>query len=183
MITPEKMKDKAKYSTLDIVKALGIPRERLRDWMSRGFIEPTLPARGQGTKSGFTLADVYGVALFGKLIQVGLKRDMASKVVKEIVKYGDLLRGLPYIVVKIEALESGNHIRVNSAFGGQMLALRLEVTEDMTMTQPLKADLTPAWVDGENVGKMEDEGSWDLIFVVNFIRVLDEVNEAFEEWG
>ena len=177
----EEQKDterKARYSTLDIVKALGIPRERLRDWMSRGFIEPTLPARGQGTKAGFTLADVYGVALFDRLLQMGLKREMASKVVKAIVLYGDLLHGFPYIVVKIEAVESETRVHVGSFSGGKMLALRLEVSGDRIRTQHLKADFSPVWEEG---GMMEDEGAWDLIYVINFTKVLQRVNKGLEK--
>ena len=37
------------YSTIDISKALNIPRERLRDWMVRGFIKPSLPSTSKGT--------------------------------------------------------------------------------------------------------------------------------------
>ena len=53
-----------KFSTLDIVKALSIPRERLRDWMNNGFVVPTTRSEGQGTKAIFTRDDIYLVALF-----------------------------------------------------------------------------------------------------------------------
>jgi len=66
------------YSTLDIVKALDIPRERLRDWMNKGFVKPTKPAEGQGTKAIFTRYDVYNVELFRKLIAFGLNRKDAA---------------------------------------------------------------------------------------------------------
>ena len=52
------------FSTLDIVKALRIPRERLRDWMNNGFVVPTILSQGQGTKAVFTRGDIYLVALF-----------------------------------------------------------------------------------------------------------------------
>jgi len=67
------------FSTLDIVKALDIPRERLRDWMNKGFVKPTTPAEGQGTKAIFTRGDVYCVALFQRLLEVGFKREDASR--------------------------------------------------------------------------------------------------------
>lgn len=66
------------YSTLDIIKGLNIPRERLRGWMKEGFIKPTVPALGQGTKAIFTLDDVYGIALFQSLISIGFHRKIAA---------------------------------------------------------------------------------------------------------
>ena len=66
------------FSTLDIVKALEIPREKLKEWMKRGFIRPTIPASGQGIKAVFTRADVYAVSLFEELIKKGFKREIAS---------------------------------------------------------------------------------------------------------
>lgn len=76
------------YSTLDIVKALEIPRERLRDWMNKGFIKPTIPAEGQGTRAVFTRSDVYAVALFQNLIEVGFKRSQASDFIYKLEKIG-----------------------------------------------------------------------------------------------
>jgi hypothetical protein len=66
------------FSTLDICVALEIPRERLRGWMKEGYIEPTEPAQGQGTKAVFTRQDVYKIALFRLLIERGFKRIQAS---------------------------------------------------------------------------------------------------------
>ncbi len=69
------------YSTLDIVKALGIPRERLRSWMNEGFIKPSKPAEGKGTKAIFTRADVYSVELFSNLLPLGFKREVAASLI------------------------------------------------------------------------------------------------------
>ena len=74
------------FSTLDIVKALKIPRERLRDWMNQGFVKPTIPAEGQGTKAVFTRTDVYLLALFRHLVNSGFKRDMAAFILKHELK-------------------------------------------------------------------------------------------------
>ena len=72
-----------KFSTLDIVKALGIPRERLRDWMNHGFVVPTTRSEGQGTKAVFTRDDIYLVALFVDLLKKGFKRDRASDLIRK----------------------------------------------------------------------------------------------------
>jgi hypothetical protein len=68
------------YSTLDICKALKIGREKLRDWMNRNYIQPSIQeARGQGTKALFSRNDIYRIALFKKFIADKFKRDMAKR--------------------------------------------------------------------------------------------------------
>ena len=71
------------FSTLDIVKALSIPRERLRDWMNNGFVVPTIKSEGQGTKAIFTRNDIYLVAFFVDLLKKGFKRYRASDLIKK----------------------------------------------------------------------------------------------------
>ena len=81
----------AKYSTLDIVKATGIPIERLRDWLNRGYIEPTLPSLGQGRKALFSDVDIYAIELFQKLIARGFSRHAASELIKNFTGIGGVL--------------------------------------------------------------------------------------------
>ena len=71
------------FSTLDIVKAIDIPRERLRDWMNRGFISPSISAEGQGTKAVFTRDDIYGIALFRNLVGYGFSREVAGNLLRD----------------------------------------------------------------------------------------------------
>jgi len=70
------------FSTFDIVKALKIPRERLREWMNRLYIRPTMPPQGQGKKAVFSRQDVYDVQLFRQLVDFGIERDTAQHHVK-----------------------------------------------------------------------------------------------------
>jgi len=72
------------FSTFDIVKALGIPRERLKDWMNNGFVKPTIPAEGQGTKAIFTRVDLYLTELFRDLLNKGFKRGIAADFIRKI---------------------------------------------------------------------------------------------------
>ena len=76
---------KEQYSTLDIVKALKIPRGRLREWIDHSFIIPSVSAEGQGTKAVLTRTDVYGVALFRQLLKLGFSRTMASRITRDFV--------------------------------------------------------------------------------------------------
>jgi hypothetical protein len=76
---------KTGYSTLDIVRTLGIPRERLREWLNRGFITPGIQqANGAGTKALFGLEDLYRIMLFKQLVESGISREMASKVLNSL---------------------------------------------------------------------------------------------------
>jgi len=87
------------FSTTDIFKALGIPRERLKDWMMNDFVEPTVPAKGKGIPAVFTKSDIYLIALFQDLIQKGFKRLGASIVVKYLKKKFDNMSEIYYIMV------------------------------------------------------------------------------------
>ena len=68
-ITSKFMYSERKFSIVDIVKRLGIPTERLRDWMNRCFVFTSdQEAAGQRTKAIFNRLDVYGIALFEYLV-------------------------------------------------------------------------------------------------------------------
>jgi len=70
------------YSTIDLSKAFDIPRERLRDWMVKDFIKPSLPSTSKGTIAIFTKNDACRVYLFDVLVDAGLTRKAAGKVAK-----------------------------------------------------------------------------------------------------
>ena len=66
------------FSTFDVLKILDIKRERLREWMNRGFIIPTVPAEGLGSKAVFSVVDIYKIAVFKKLVESGVRRSRAA---------------------------------------------------------------------------------------------------------
>ena len=91
------------FSTFDINKTLEIPRERLRDWMVRGFVEPSIQAEGAGTRAVFDRVDVYLVALFQELLEGGLSRSMAAIFIKQLRRNKQLratLADTDYIICK-----------------------------------------------------------------------------------
>lgn len=78
------------YTTTDIMK-LGIKRERLKDWMERNFITPSIQkASGQGTKNIFSIYDLYTIKLFEFLVENGFSREDAGLRIKWLTM---LLRG------------------------------------------------------------------------------------------
>lgn len=102
----------AKYSTVNIVKVTGIPMERLRDWLNRGYIEPTLPSLGQGRKALFSDVDIYGIELFQKLISRGFSRQEASKLIKKFTTLGSILGSTNYIIFVRRKTANEEHIDV-----------------------------------------------------------------------
>ena len=76
--------EKREFSTFDVVKILSIRRERLREWMIKGFVVPTKKAEGVGTKAIFTLLDIYKVAVFFEFINHGINREQASNYVYNV---------------------------------------------------------------------------------------------------
>ena len=66
---------KKSYTTTDIAK-LGIKRERLKEWMTKGYIKPSIEtASGAGTKNLFSLLDLYLIELFNYLVGRGFSRE------------------------------------------------------------------------------------------------------------
>ena len=59
---------------------MSIPRERLKDWLTREYIVPSIQkASGQGTKNLFSLMDLYLIKLFEYLLARGFARKDAQK--------------------------------------------------------------------------------------------------------
>lgn len=67
------------YTTFDIMKMFKVHRECLRSWMELGFITPTIPATGQGTKNLFDFEALVKVAVFKDLVDFGLNRTRAAE--------------------------------------------------------------------------------------------------------
>lgn len=73
---------KKAYTTTDVGK-LGIKLGRLKEWVALGYIEPSIQkAAGAGTKSLFSLWDMYRIKLFEYLTDRGFKREEAASRVK-----------------------------------------------------------------------------------------------------
>ena len=71
-------------TTAEISKRLGIPRERLNDWLKRGYISPSHPATGTGGQHRFSRSDAYRIYLFQQLLAEGVPRDKAAGVIQEL---------------------------------------------------------------------------------------------------
>ncbi|MBC8466720.1 MAG: MerR family transcriptional regulator [Deltaproteobacteria bacterium] len=141
------------FSTLDIVKALGIPRERLREWMNRGFVKPTIDAKGQGTKATFTVEDIYLVALFRHLVDKGIKRFNAGIYLSE------------NIVAGTKSFFDSNFIMIMDRSDGSLLIARESIKGLYDFLAPFLSS---------------DDGDIEHIIIVNFKKIRKIVDEALK---
>ena len=161
------------YSTLDIVKALEIPRERLRDWMSREFIIPSVQSEGQGTKAIFTRYDIYGIALFKKMVESGLSRTVAGDWVNNFIsREKDGTDGQKTDIIKLIVTLGGE------SFSESIVSQDwfVDLSTGMTAPNPKKLphDINPLSL----FSKMKEQYSkkWDVIILINFKNLRDEVD-------
>ena len=159
----------ARFRTLGICKALGIERERFRDWTKTGQIRPTLPAFGQGTKAGFTLGDVYTIALFKRMIDTGYKRELSAKLISQFMGFveGNPIEFLQYIlcIVKTNPDTGEQDIQVESLGQGDRDTLQI--------------NLSAARIHFD-VPIMDDIIGWEGMFMFNLVQLRQEVNAALE---
>lgn len=157
---------KEEYSTLDIVKALKIPRGRLREWIDQNFIIPSVSAEGQGTRAVFTRIDVYGVALFRQLLKLGFSRSMASRITRDFVSREKAqTRGKArYLVFKIGE-KNGEPAIIDSRILSRNCNINIETLEDL----------------GPEAIGPEALIEWSSVIIINFQHLQEEADAALGE--
>jgi len=68
------------YSTSEVLAALNIEAERFRKWILECNITPDIRASGTGRTHFFSLENIYAIAVFTKLVDMGLNRAIASEI-------------------------------------------------------------------------------------------------------
>ena len=122
------------FSTLDACKILKLNRERLRDWMNRGFVIPSVQkAKGQGTKALFSRDDLYMIRTFGALLENRIARERAAESVEAIInlrgksKEYKLIMECDYILFrsgyKIHEGKAERDVAVSNLYTGELLDL------------------------------------------------------------
>lgn len=90
---------KKEFTSTEISKALGIEWGRLREWIVKGFIVPSVKGQeGPGRAILFSLDDVYGIYLFRQMVEYGWNRGFASVHVKKMINRADFAR-YPYVAL------------------------------------------------------------------------------------
>jgi hypothetical protein len=169
---------KTEFSTLDIGKALKIPRERLREWIDRGFVLPSVSASGQGTKAIFTLRDVYSIALFECLIDYGFNRATASGLMKNFM---NKLKGEPQghetaFILFEESVISGKKCTsvITLTYDDWVIGLK-SGTYWLDGSPPIATSLAP----GKYRMMISPTGlGWQTMHIVNFKELRENVNQV-----
>lgn len=71
------MKDR--FSIGEVIKALNIPRERFKEWVLRGYVKASIQEpQGSRKLSFYSISDILIIAIFKKLIESGISRNVAK---------------------------------------------------------------------------------------------------------
>jgi len=167
-----------KYSTLYVCKILNMDRERFRAWLLQEYFRPTLPSLGRGTRVGFSRSDIYGIALFKLLVEIGIKREVVSDLVGKWI--GSIEEGMGPDDVGIfgkstyfmygRVMREGQEeyfSRIHIDGSGQGI-MKMDLHPDRLQMEKLPADMV---------------GEWSYINIVNLAQIRQEVDEAMAKEG
>ena len=73
--------DEIAFSTLEVCKILMLERERLREWINKGFVRPAIYNNKKW--ASFTTHYLYLIALFKMLVEYGFNRKVAANILEE----------------------------------------------------------------------------------------------------
>jgi len=157
------------FSTLDIVKTIEIPRERLRSWMKERFVVPSIPARGQGTKAVFSRYDIYGISLFNDLLDAGFRRDIAASQMREFSKI--FHKNYELVLYRQVSLPGGcmMHCSPIIVTGNNNFAV-------MSGEASFTGDVGDSYEMTEAMKSINDISQWDAFFVVNIGKLKSRVD-------
>jgi hypothetical protein len=147
------MSAQEEFTTFQISKALEIKYGRLREWIDRRYIEPSIhKAQRQGQKTLFNRIDAYMIKLFDYLLARGFSREEAARKSYSLQVDAPEVLSMVYIAFyRQEGIDTG-------------LCMFIP-TKDVHLTLFGK---TP---DGK-------EGEFDDVLIVNFKKIRDQVDQA-----
>lgn len=165
-VTLEDLKNRAKYSTLQICRILNIKRERFRDWMEQEHIKPTLPVSDYSLRAGFTYSDIFGIAIFKMLVEKGYKRSLVAKIMSELIgNYDGILDRCAFFLIMFSKDESGAVVTEATAF--------LSKGDKMTIT----FDTDTISFEELQLGAVSE---WDDVEIINLLKLRQEVEEGIK---
>lgn len=157
------------FTTTHICEIHELNLERLKDWMRKGFVNPTKPAPKQGKKATFTLLDVYGIGLFKDLIENGFNREAAAEYARGFLK-------------EPKALES-NYILFRPKTGGVIDATvvgpgewKVRLKTGIVDSGAGRADNLPPRHPGQST--VMGDKNWLHIHLVNFKNLRKKIDRA-----
>ena len=176
------------YTTFFIKEKLGIKVDRLKDWMKRGYIIPSIKeADGTGTKNIFSLDDLYLIKLFEYLAdKKGFSRSDAEQRIRSIKIYLNVADDYDRIKKTKLNDEGLKKIRDKWKDLSKIDFLVFYWIEDekevsKTLNTPLKVDAVILQKESANESPEIDwEGFFksDDILIVNFKKIRKQVDTA-----
>ncbi|MFC1607144.1 MerR family transcriptional regulator [Candidatus Latescibacterota bacterium] len=183
------MKDKADiYSTLDVVKILGISRGRIREWTDEGFITPSTPSAGQGKRNGFSRWDLYGIELFRRIIEKGYSRKNATKY---YVEWGMHRKFASKENAKIFYFRQTAQIEGPEGFNpdGEEYGYRKAPLEISGILSSFNIEKITDKIENPKTEvekffntNAEDEWEWEDIVIINTAKIIREVDKMIDKY-
>lgn len=153
------------YTTFDIVQKLGIKRDRLNDWLTRGYIQPSIQrASGQGTKNLFTRFDLYLIKVFEHMLSRGFSREVATDKIKSLQ---EAWKPLP------EPRLVPPYVAFGETFSRQ-------VREGIHEEKAVRTEVVCVILNDLSEGRLERMKNCDDIYILNFRKLTGEVNRALK---
>jgi len=82
------------FTASEVEKITGVKRTRLQQWLEKNYIVPSVHvADGYGTRNIYSIGDVYRIEAFKRMVEGGLLREKAARLIKTMIDAEDHGRG------------------------------------------------------------------------------------------
>lgn len=156
----------SEYTIKTVAEILDIDRGRCADWISRGYLKPSVPSKRQGVAAKFTRLDIISGGLFKKLVERGFDREQAANHVSQLATGNHDIETIWWAIFGIipDATEAKGY-RVISWYHYHPLSRTAEPSERERVPQS---------------GLPEPEG-FDMLIFLNFKMVREEIDKRLKK--
>ena len=157
---------KLEFSTLDVCRIFNIPLRRLREWLERDYIKPSIEkARGRGTKTLFSHEDLEVIGIFVNLVDSGVERLEACSTAYGIMR-SPRLSAENCVILETSIMR---HVTaVNARSGREDKKKRVVVSRSLRKAQ-----------ESINLKEVPDSlGAWDSLFILNLAKIRKDIKVA-----
>ena len=169
------------FTTFEICEKMKIRQERLREWIDRGFVKPSVQsAQGRGTKNLFSQTDLYLIETFRCLIRRGFSRKEAGSRIADLALYRDSPLKLKSVgIIGLPKKIDEPYKRVNER--PQPWKFKKNVNAPYDAHGDVIYPGVLAWREGEQVviDFSPDYQMIDDVLVINFSKIRKQVDTAF----
>ncbi len=171
---------KTTFDLKEILEALKIPRDRFNDWLSRGYIKPSIRTqRGNRVIKSYTIEDIYTIVFFQHLTEtMNMQREFAKiltdkfrSTIKAQLEYNRLLKH-EFIAIRCENKHGENKIESYMGSKNHFLEMSTSICYNRSEDGEIHPFPPPPypWVAEDN---------WTWVHVINLIQLKEKVDSAF----